>query len=498
MHARLIKETRELLPIFGGTLLLIVVPYFIWGGDAEAFSYLVSGLGCVILGGWSFGNEYQHRTFGLLLSQPIPRSVLWRDKMLILGGSLVASLAVLWGCLEASGPGVGRGTQLGMTLAALCAFCGAPYWTLVLRNGIAGMALAAAVPTTILLMNALVAEQVFGAEQIGLNASAVVLLIIYCGGVYWLGYAKFKRLEALDASTHEVSLPPGLETAFTRPFAKVAARFRGPFVTLLKKEFRLQQVSFLLAGLFFLVAVAGFCLMRWHRSVAVVVVGGDFLIYVLILPLIAGAISVADERGWEIASWHLTLPPSALQQWSAKMLATLSTSLGLGLLLPTALFLAGAALLPHQGDTTLLPPVSQMVCWLLGSLLVTSVAVYAASFASNTLQAIPAAFVIFAAGCVVCVVLGTWSVKMIASQLSVLHRFQGPAFAHQLRVLIALLISCAQFLMLCVVQWLAWANFRRRRSSAGTIAVQLLGIFSALALLILAISVGFVIGLVLR
>ena len=119
-------------------------------------------------------------------------------------------------------------------------------------------------------------------------------------------------------------------------------------------------------------------------------------VYALILPLIAGAISVAEERGWGMAEWHLTLPPSALTQWSAKMLATLSTSLVLGLLLPAALFLAADPLFsqPGQGPPCRLLPGSG---WVLAHLLVTSVAVYAASFTKATLRAILAAFVILIA-----------------------------------------------------------------------------------------------------
>ena len=100
---------------------------------------------------------------------------------------------------------------------------------------------------------------------------------------------------------------------------------------LLKKEFRLQQISFLLAGLFVLIALTGACLIRFQSEWGRNVLGGDYLIYVIILPLIAGAISVAEEKGWDLAEWHLTLPPSALKQWSAKMLVALSTSLVLGL-----------------------------------------------------------------------------------------------------------------------------------------------------------------------
>ena len=49
------------------------------------------------MAGSSFGNEFQYRTFSLLLSQPIARSVVWREKMLVLGAGILASLAALGG-----------------------------------------------------------------------------------------------------------------------------------------------------------------------------------------------------------------------------------------------------------------------------------------------------------------------------------------------------------------------------------------------------------------
>ena len=145
MHARLMKETRELLPIFIGTLLLIVVPYLIWHGNAEPFGYIALGLGCAVLGACAFGNEFQHRTLSLLLSQPIARSVLWRDKMLVLGAGIAVSLVVSAVCLRMYCP-VLSGRADRPRLIALCAFCGTPYWTLASRHSVGGMVCATSHP----------------------------------------------------------------------------------------------------------------------------------------------------------------------------------------------------------------------------------------------------------------------------------------------------------------------------------------------------------------
>ena len=475
MNARLIKETRALLPMFAGTLPLIVVPQLIW--PIAGFGYLALGVASVVMAGSSFGTEFQHRTISLLLSQPIPRSVIWREKMLVLGAGMVTSLVALLICLAVSAPAIDGQNWLVLALIPLCAFCGAPYWTLSLRQSIAGMVSTVAVPCGLLAVYGLVLLQFGGNEPAALFPTILSLLCIYCAVVYWLGYAKFKRLEAVDSPARDLSLPAGLEAILVAPLTRVSSRFRGPFATLLKKEFRLQQISYLLAGVFVLIAVAGFCLIKRHPEVSAGIVGGDIVTYVLILPLIAGAISVAEEKGWGIAEWHLTLPPSALKQWSAKMLAALSTSLVLGLLLPAALFLAGLALLGQLGARTSLPPAFAILCWALGQLLVTSVAVYAASFSRTTLQAILAALVILVAG---------GGVIWLAIN-SAHHVALAPVqWIGQSRVdewLILPLLSVALALVLYLFRWFAWYNFQRYGLRVSRLIRQFAVIFLAVWLI---------------
>ena len=252
MNARLIKETRALLPMFACTLPLIVVPSLIW--PSEGFGYFALGVACVVMAGSSFGTEFQHRTISLLLSQPIPRSVIWREKMMILGAGMVMSLAVLVVCLVASPSGNGHQAWVVLALIPLCAFCGTPFWTLEMRQGIGGMAAAVGFPSAVMAVCALVNEQLGVNNEAALMTAILTFLFIYCAVVGWLGYAKFKRLEAVDMPSRELSLPGGLEAILVAPLTRISSRFGGPVATLLKKEFRLQQISFLLAGVFVLIA----------------------------------------------------------------------------------------------------------------------------------------------------------------------------------------------------------------------------------------------------
>ena len=265
MNTRLIKETRELLPMLIGTLLLIVAPCLIWGARAEPVACVICGVGCAVLGGCSIGNEFQHRTLSLLLSQPVARSVVWRDKMLVLGAGILMCLVALLLCQRAYCPVPDREAQATLALVALCAFCGAPYCTILQRQTIAGICSSAAGPVSLLGVYALVNWWLFDHRVIQLS-DAVILLVPYCAVVFWRGHARFKRLEVFDSPVRELGLPAGLEAFLARPLTKASSRFRGPFASLLKKEFRLQQASFLLAGVFFLTAVIGHCLIPLYTD----------------------------------------------------------------------------------------------------------------------------------------------------------------------------------------------------------------------------------------
>jgi hypothetical protein len=466
MNARLIKETRDLLPVFAATLPLIVVPTLIW--PPAGFGYFALGVACVVMAGSSFGNEFQHRTLSLLLSQPIARSVIWREKMLVLGAGIVISLIALLVSLVVSGPISGRVEWLTLALIPLCAFCGAPYWTLSLRQSIVGMVSAVGAPCGIVAVYALVVMQLGGNEPDALVPAVISLLFIYCAVVYWLGYAKFKQLEAVDSPSRDLGLPAGLEAFLVAPLTRISSRFGGPFAALLKKELRLQQVSFLLAGLFVLIAVAGFCLVKRYPEVSAGIVGGDILLYALILPLIAGAISLAEERGWGIAEWHLTLPPSALTQWSAKMLAALSTSLVLGLLLPATMVLAGVALLGQLSTSSSLPPVFAILGWVLGQLLLTSIAVYAASFSRTTLQGILSALVILVASGGTLLLAAYWVHHVARAPIPWIGQ---PLMEEGLALP---LLSGALLFVLCLFQWFAWSNFRHYGLPAFRFIAQLI------------------------
>lgn len=473
MNVRIIKESRDLLPFAAATVLLIVMPCVVWRNHAEAvgaFGTFTFGLGCAIMGGVSFGNEFQRRTFSMLLSQPIPRQVIWREKMLVLGASLLLTLAAAWACLWYFGPRgwADRDAALLPPLVALCAFCGAPYWTLQSGNSTIGAVMAAGAPCTIGAIGALLGLLFrFSKLGIGEEELSLPLVLIYLPLVCRLGYSKFKSMEALDAPAKELKLPARLEAMLERPLAALSARLTGPVGSLIKKELRLQQVSFIMAGAFCLFALAGVLLDFSYPEIAAGVCAADYSVLIMVLPLVAGAVAVSEERLWGISDWHLTLPPSALKQWTVKSFTALATSLLLGLALPVALMVLWRAkdLFNAYASGEALPPLSIILVCVLGQLALTSAAVYAGSICNSTMWAILSGLGIF-------VGLPAWSSWMIARSFQT----QVSLASNSLQFFYWLFAVVGFLGLICLLQWFAYCNFRRRGSSRLRLVLQLLAL----------------------
>lgn len=465
INARLIKETRELMPALAGTAAFIFLPLYIWGKEAAVVGWFALALGCAVMAAGSFGHEFQHRTLPLLLSQPISRSTVWREKMVVLGAALGIVVGVLWVCFQLFSWQENQ-QQVWWTLALipLCALCGTPYMTLLVRDGMVGMVVSCAMPGLVVAAYAAVVDWLLNwpVEERFL----VPVLLCYCAAVGWLGYVKFKNLQIVDGPSQELGLPAGLEAWLVRPLTRLSGEFPGPFASLVKKELRMQQVSFLVTGIFCVLALAGVvtgvCLRRHYPDLALELLAGACIIHVPLLPLVAGAVSLAEEKVWGIADWHLTLPPSVRAQWGAKMLVTLSTSLVLGLLLPAAVWLAGHALFESRGAGASEPFWTWMLSVLaLGQMLFTSLAVHAASFANTTLRAILLGF-----GMVLAVV---WSIQFAARAWVALlgdpFPSNGESHAAGFVAMMAWTWGAAAvllFILLVFVQACAFSNFRQR------------------------------------
>jgi hypothetical protein len=295
---------------------------------AATFSYVA---GALALGALSVGQEFGHRTMGPLLSQPLPR---WRVLVvkLVALAPLLALLAWLADAMlvEARPEPWEAHYYWLRTRILLPVFVGfglAPCLTLVSRSALAGAVFSGSLPLLVGLAGRFL-EREFDwlLWHVGVTLSAA-------GGL--LAWSVFLKLQVHDRPPD----PIDVNRWFDRPMPVAAVGTRRPWRRLLMKELRLQQMTFVVAGIFVVLWV----LVRLGRnSDAAVFYDGPLLsglttVYCFAIAMLAGALACAEERHHGAAEWQRLLPVSARRQWALKVGVALVLAVGLGGLLPALL-----------------------------------------------------------------------------------------------------------------------------------------------------------------
>jgi ABC-type transport system involved in multi-copper enzyme maturation permease subunit len=400
MNPRIAKEVRAQLFPFGLIICAAVLPF--WLFPTHPTDVMVPGftLACLLMGAAAFGTEFQHRTMAGLLAQPLSRSALWMEKMwvmcgFILAGTMVVALALK---LYASRLPEGNWNYVWWTLllVPICSAGGGPFWTLLLRSSLMGTAFTFLAPAFLLMLNVWIYEKMHLGSGGGFQIKDVcLLLLIYGPTTLLLGFRRFKKLEAYDGPlpSPEVELPTAVGTFFSKPFEAMVRPFAGPFTSLVRKELRLHQFSFLCAAVFsvpvMLVIVMHGGHLDWEgqSSFSAMSIVAGFGIYMGILPVLAGSLSLAEEKSWGVSEWHLTLPPAVRKQWFAKMLVAFGVSLVLGLLLPGLLLWIGKGWPFENNPGSLVEVVVQALMVPVVQLMLISFAIYASSIVAGTIRA---------------------------------------------------------------------------------------------------------------
>ncbi|MBL9172298.1 MAG: hypothetical protein JNL10_02085 [Verrucomicrobiales bacterium] len=356
-------------------------------------------LGALVAGATTFGEEFEHRTFGALLSQPRSRRTLYLEKLASLALVLVWSGANLGLALAGFGNFAygGESSQMviGWGLLAVI-FCTTPLYTLLTRSTLAGAIFTAAVPLLAALMGILVVEFVEWRTGNRPDPEAA-RWILYASPAYlavtaWMGWRAFRGMQVNEGAG---GAGPALHHPLSIPVDRVLGGLlpRGAFGQLLRKEARLHMVPWLVAGM--MVACWAVALgVRWLRirdtdassAFDFGAVGVLFAIMGLLTLLVSGAACVAEERGLGTLEWQLTQPASVTRQWWIKILVAGGHFLLLGVLLPFGLFvgLAGWQTVLSEPD---LGALLRAVVVAGAAVFVFSIAVYASSFSRSTMKA---------------------------------------------------------------------------------------------------------------
>jgi hypothetical protein len=358
MNPRLAKEFRPLLfpwcvAALGavGYLVALADPIFA-KGEFGSFLIGLAGCafvaGCLLLAAMPMGSELQERTLALLLSQPMDRSRLWKEKLLA-ATIAVGALALVHGVATIATGQLRLGEALLCLIFMVAAICSVGYWTLATRSVIGGIV--AAVSTPIWVSFAIHLTVYYG---LGLRPEfdewTTVVLAICAGAVYsafflWLGRRQFAELELKDTlASRSAQIPEALVPK------KLVALFRcrpsGALRNLIRKEVCLQKPIFLISAVFTICWLLTLLLLVLEQSdqvnqhiFYVSTLNALTAIQITLTVVLAGCVSLGEEKSLGLAAWHLTLPVSARRQWLVKLGTAGGVFVLMGLVLPSLLAL---------------------------------------------------------------------------------------------------------------------------------------------------------------
>ncbi len=211
----------------------------------------------------------------------------------------------------------------------------------------------------------------------------------YAGAMLWLGWRKLARAQATGSMAGDdllVTGPDVLPQAFAAWFR---CRPRGATLNLIRKELRLLRPVWI----FTLLSALGWTALSvcefWGRHkpydrfpVASAVVG---VACAAIIALLAGSISLGEEKTSGRHAWHMTLPVSAWRQWIIKLVTALFAGLVCAGVLPLLLMAGARFFYP-----SIFPPEDKefQFGWLFIALLLTAAAFWCSCAASGTVAAV--------------------------------------------------------------------------------------------------------------
>jgi len=340
------KEVRALVPIWFGCLIAV------WAGglpDGSGFLFRAGFLGFILgssaLGALAVGHEYTHRTLPLLLAQPTSRRRIFGIKT----GVLLAMLSVLVAAALARLPVTDIGRELQDTklvglVSLVGAACVAPWLTMLSRNPLAGALFSLSIGACVLVGSELVTMVVYGASQFETSTAqrfreevlwGGMLLLVTVGG--WASWRSFMKLESIEGPQTELRLPGWLRPAQSNIGGHEIGRPVHPLWRLFRKELRLQQLTFVVAGLY----VFGWGVMLIVGRVIATTIDQPFVILTVVngvvVALLAGSLASAEERHLGTLELQLLQPIPFWRQWLVKCAVAFGVAAALGLGLPAAL-----------------------------------------------------------------------------------------------------------------------------------------------------------------
>jgi len=398
---RLKKEARALLwpwcaVMIGGALPLFHISHRL-DGPSLVFFYL----GIPLLAILSLGNEFRHRTLSLLLSQPVSRMEIWREKLsvtfvAVLSAALVFSYA--WRSALQQDPKlwVFAGGFVIITVAS------GNCWGLFARSPIGVLAMISfLLGFEFWALEWIDGPKHYSAGTINTLSIGAFAGLCYAGVMLWLGRRKLARLQVTEGMTGDDLLMAGPDVMPEALAGWFRYRSTGAVLNLVRKELRLQRPLWLftlLAVLFWTWLTIGLISGRESTTilpgltagvvfaVSTALGAGQGKIFTadILIAILAGCLSLGEERTSGTHSWHMTLPVPARRQWLIKLVMTMFAGFVCAVLLPTLVVTAGGFV--FGSPVRFVDPRSEMV-WLPAVLLLSFASFWCACAVSGTVRA---------------------------------------------------------------------------------------------------------------
>lgn len=404
------KEIRLLLPAWTVAMLLVIIPAMLmaaaWMVHLEyqpvdelymMSTYLVPllfALGVLPLGLASFGQEFSSGTFAILLSQPAERLRIWRTKINILAlaflsvwlVAVILSLCQYYYFSDEMGLSVAdmrdykKIAPMYFTLAALAAFSGGLWSTLLLRQITTAFWLTLIFPLGIVAGIGGILSIWMDADQ-NINRPIDLALLTYSIAGFFIARKLFLRSQDVQWTGGEIVFPWQGKVSETSSASRAPRHW---IFALAWKEIQLHQANILIGIVLLALNLASILVLKIHPhfdNANVQFIFETIWVLWLLMPLLIGGAAVAEERRMGVLESQLCLPVSRRTQLFIKFFTALLLSLFLGGLMPL-----------------LLKVDAELNGWIFViAAAIYSVSFYVSSFARTVLQAIGLAIVIAAA-----------------------------------------------------------------------------------------------------
>lgn len=444
MNALIKKEIRLILPAWIAAMLLVAIvlpllqlsslnniPY---NPDFLPFPFL---LGILFLSLASFGQEFSHKTFSILLSQPIPRNRIWLVKIAVLAIAYASVLLTLYICYKIYfylRPIYNIPFPIDiLTIYGLVILSGGLWATMLLRQITGAFWISILTPGFLIVMLFQFSEYFHWSQHIDDHVIATIFLLYPVAGFLW-AWKMFLRAQDTQWTGGEISFA-WLKKSSERTI--VSSQPRHWLSALVRKEFQLHQANILIAAGVLALHLASVVTLKVHPNFEnpdVKFILEQVWALWLLMPLLIGSAAVAEEQRLGIIESQLCLPVSRRMQLLIKFSVALVLSLILGAVMPP--------LIDHQWADF-----SAFFGFLVIAAVIFFISFYASTLARTTLQAIGIS--IGFAACLGAVIYG------IGSGLNQLHRQQNESAAF-----FVLFLCLSGGVLLLVLMWLSFGNFK--------------------------------------